>query len=223
MRALLADAEPLLRVERDEWHLAFATFARGSAALSEGRFDEARTTLAGAIATYERMGDEWGLAGAEMNLAAAHVAQGRYGEARSLAERSVARYEDLGDRSWRAGALLILAVAVAPEDVRRARGLARSAGELALQTGQPVVLPECLISLASFAHADDQDNDAALLLGAGEGLARRLDLQLGARERGIAEQIREGLRRRLGEDWRRIESEGSRLSPEDALALVPPA
>ena len=146
----------------------------GSAALADGRNDEAIAAYEQALAISATAGTGWHLATSKLNLGTAKRQAGARYEAAAVLEEALAIYEDLGDRHFTARVLVQLGfVALLEGDLPDAgRQLERAMGIFA-ELGDGWAIAEGLEAIATL-RSERDPHSAALLGGAAEQLRERI-------------------------------------------------
>jgi len=168
------EMQRLLSGRGDDLHRRNALTLVGTAALADGRDDEAIAAYEQALAICSAAGTSWHLATSELNLGTAKRQSGRLIEAAAVLEQALAIYEELGDRHFTARALVQLGYIALLEGRRMDADerLERAMGIFA-ELGDGWSIAEGLEAIATLRSERDPDT-AALLGGAAERLHERI-------------------------------------------------
>ena len=193
----------------------------GSAALADGRDDEAIAAYEQALAICATAGTGWHLATSKLNLGTAKRQAGARSEAAAVLEQALAIYEDLGDRHFTARVLVQLGfVALLKGDLLDAgRHLERAMGIFA-ELGDGWAIAEGLEAIATL-RSERDPHSAALLGGAAEQLRERIAALPHPSDARMAAVAFERARSRLtgatfDESW----SRGRQMPLTDAILLA---
>lgn len=146
----------------------------GSAALADGRHEDAIAAYARALAICATTGTGWHLATSKLNLGTAKRQAGALSEATEVLEEALAIYEDLGDGHFTARVLVQLGyIALLEERPEDADHLLERAMGIFAELGDGWAIAEGLEAIATL-RSERDPGTAALLGGAAERLRERI-------------------------------------------------
>lgn len=218
----LAQAELLIREELgDAWGAASAMNVLGAIARGRGDYDRAATSFEQALIGFQNVEDAGRIALARCNLGILAYWRGDLDRARTSLGQAVAFYREAGNRypAAAAAALSDLAlVTCADGDLTGAATLFNeSLGQWRL-AGTKEGLADWLARVAILAQARDRAADAAVLLGAAEGVGRAIGYHFELPERRRHEQSLAAIRSTIGEARLSLAREtGAALSLDQAI------
>ena len=135
-RHMLHECEALLRELGDDGGLGWVTFLLGVTLLDEGRLEEAREALDGAVAIFGGLGRRWEAANAKNAVAYVLIANDQHESARPILEESLRRGVELKSVALAIEALAALACVRGQTDPGAAVRLFSAAETIAEESGQ---------------------------------------------------------------------------------------
>jgi non-specific serine/threonine protein kinase len=219
---LLEEALALFRSLGDHAGYAAALRTLGRIAQAQGALDRAAALWAESLALQQHVGDRLGAAVTLDFLSEARQEQRDYAGARQCIEQSLALRREVGDRSLLGNSLLRLTVSLsAAGEIGSAIALVDEGFQLSCELGTAVDIANWLLTVGGIVGWLGQLEQAARLLGAGEALREARGEMVTIASRNLYARVREGVRRRLGEEafvkeW----AAGFALSLDDAVTLA---
>jgi predicted ATPase len=175
MRVLLEQSIAESEKAGDTWGVAASLGNLAVACVESGEFHQAAELYEDVARRFRSLGDDASVAMAEDGLSDVLVLEGRLQEARVLLERDLAEARRIGHRDVESSAMINLASLLVVEGKPlEAEALAREAARRVADTGEHHRLIELIEILATCRQAEEQLEQAAMLLGAADGARRRL-------------------------------------------------
>ncbi len=169
---------------------------------------------------FRELGDRRRLANVIGNMGAVANIQRDYERGRALCEEALAIHRDMGSNEDVALILHNIArIDLASGRHAEAAELFRESLEAAHELGYREIIAYCLEALGEVAHANDDPDRSARLIGASEGLFDELGVPIQDDERETQDRTMEALVDRLGEAaFEGARAEGRGLPLDDAIA-----
>jgi predicted ATPase/class 3 adenylate cyclase len=213
----------IARQMKDERAVAFSLINQADVVARKGDAPRARLLFEESVATFREFGDRWGEAFALDSFALVAARERDYEAAQSLHEEALAISRQLGDERGAARVLTHLAdVASKQGDDSRARRLSRECLDIRQALGDTPGTASALERLAWVVMADEPEA-AARLVGAAEALRETIRAFVPPQARADREVHLRALEERLdGDRMQTALGQGRLMSPEEALATLPP-
>jgi predicted ATPase len=220
MRTIAAEHLDLARSAGDRTALRNALTEQGIALMTDGQPGAALESLGQALDIARDAGSPWIQAMSLFNFADCTALAGDLVEASRMLEAALAEFRAIGDHRFAARMLGRLAlVALLRDDVVRARELAAECLQMLRDTGEKWGLAEGLEIMAGVAHGEPLL--AAQLAGAAQALREATGTEPMAFDRRRIESYLARAEAALGSArWDAAVQEGSRMSPEEAIACA---
>ena len=191
----------------------------GHAHLTAGELAEAHDAFAKEHDLAEAAHDGFSMATALQGLADTANAMGEFGDAREYAMEAVSLAEQYGFAPMEADVLRAWArAALGLGDIHQAETISHRAIAISQDLGEQRALVVPLELLAGVEAETDNPLDATRLLGAAESLRIATSQKPQGDKRN--RQLKARLREALGDDFGRTWQEGTRMSPDDAVAYA---
>lgn|GEM_PF-4295796 len=206
----------------DERGIGHGVNCLGVVALRRNDLDSAAELFYEALTKFRALRDPWSIAVTANNLGWIAEVQGELVEANDWYDETRQMWDTVGDEHGFARSLADLGrVARRRRDLANAGQLLKRALTAFHRLGDSRLAAACLVELAAVAAQRRRRDVAARLLGAAEGVRRRIDAPAWPDEVALEEEVSGALRRGMGDTGvDRALSIGRTLSLEDAIALV---
>ncbi len=194
----------------------------GRAEMSQGNLESARNFFGESLQHLQQLGDRRGIAISTLYLATLARYRKDYAVGRALAQESLSTSQRIADRLLYGIALSELGMlALHLNNRAEASRILQLSLETLLQTNEKLYLARSMEALAAVAHQLELHERSAILLAAADRVREEIRVPVEPLEVDGHKRLLISLRARLGEGvWSKAWSEGRKLTPADAVALM---